>query len=85
MPDSNPQPLVTLQDVQDAVIANLPNLSQGSRYLLEDLVGKDRWHATQKGARSQLGQLYKEKVLAGEEPVYWVTCRSDNRQVYQLR
>ena len=85
MPDSNPQPLVTLEDVQDAVRDNLPNLSQGSRYLLEDLVGKERWHATRKGQRNQLGHLYRDLVSAGNEPVFWVKRRSDNRQVYQLR
>jgi hypothetical protein len=85
MPTNNALPLITVQDVQDAVRVNLPNLTHGQPYPLEDLVGTDRWQATHKGHRNQLGQQYKVLALAGEQPVRWVDTRSDNSNVYQLR
>jgi hypothetical protein len=78
-------PLITIDDVEEAMNANFSNLEHNTEYTLGDLVGKDRWLATHTGHRKQLGVQFKHLVLTTEQPVVWVRCGTDNSQIYALK
>ena len=85
MPTTSNSPLITLEDVLDALAANLPKLEHNQLYSLEQLVGKERWLATPTGHRKQLGTEFKQLVLNSDTPVRWVDRGLDNSQLYELK
>ncbi len=85
MTATNSSPLITIDDVVEAMHANWSRLQRDREYKLEHLVGKERWLATHKGHRPQLGHEFKALVLGGAQPVAWVRCGSDNNQIYKLK
>ena len=78
-------PLITIDDVEEAMNANLSNLEHNTKYTLEKLVGEERWLATPTGHRKQLGVQFKDQALRGDMPVTWVDRRNDNSQMYELK
>ena len=75
----------TLADVVNAVNANLPNLTQGKLYSLEQLVGEQYWGTIPKGRRTSLGQAFKAHATSGTLRVHYVDRSSSNKSMYELR
>jgi hypothetical protein len=78
-------PLITIDDVVEAMRANWSHLQHDQEYILEHLVGNERWLATHTGHRKQLGAQFKALAINGELPVRWVDRRDDNSQLYELK
>jgi hypothetical protein len=78
-------PLTTIENVVEAMYANLSNLEHNTEYTLEQIVGDERWLATHKGHRTQLGRQFKALARRGELPVSWVKSKDDNINVYVLK
>ena len=70
----------TIADVVNAVNANLPNLTQGNLYSLEQLVGEQDWSMIPEGLRRSLGQAYKALATRGTLPVFAWVKQGDHRQ-----
>jgi hypothetical protein len=85
MTATNSSPLITIDDVVEAMHANWPHLLHDQEYKLEHLVGEERWLATHKGHRPQLGRQFKALARRGELPVSWVKSKDDNINVYVLK
>ena len=78
-------PLITINDVVEAIHFRLPQLARNTPYTLEQLAGKKRWLATPSGHRKQLGHHFRVLEAKGYLPVRWFDRRSDNAQRYQLK
>jgi hypothetical protein len=78
-------PLITIDDVVEAMHANWSHLQHNQLYTLKHLVGKERWLATHKGHRPQLGSQFKALARREELPVRWVRSKDDNNNVYKLK
>ena len=85
MSTNNNSPLITIDDVVEAMHANLPDLQHDQEYTLEQIVGDERWLATHKGHRPQLGRQFKALARRGELPVSWVRSKDNNNNVYVLK
>ena len=59
-------PLITIDDVVEAMHANWSHLQRDQEYPLKHLVGNERWLATHKGHRPQLGHEFKALARRGE-------------------
>jgi hypothetical protein len=85
MTATNSSPLINLDRVLEAMYANLSNLEHNTEYTLEQIVGDERWLATHRGHRTQLGRQFKALARRGELPVSWVRSKDDNNNVYVLK
>ena len=75
----------TLADVVNAVNANLPNLTQGESYSLEQLVGEQDWDTIPEGHRKRLGREFKAHATSVILPVRFVDRTLSNKSMYELR
>jgi hypothetical protein len=69
----------------DAVISNLPTLTHGELYSLEQLVGEENWDRIPKGRRTNLGQAFKALAIGETLPVSFVRSNSSNKSLYELK
>ena len=74
----------TLADVVNAVDANLPNLTQGELYSLEQLVGEQDWDTIPEGHRKRLGREFKARAISGTLPVRYADRTTSNKSMYEL-
>jgi hypothetical protein len=74
----------TLADVVNAVNANLPNLTRGKPYSLEQLAGEQYWETIPKGRRNSVGQAFKALAGGGTLPVRYSHTTNGNITMYQL-
>ena len=74
----------TIDDVINAINANLPHLEFGEEYTLENLTGSEFWSHLSKGERTGLGIEFKAHAKATGVPVLWVGSTPTHKQLYQL-
>lgn len=74
-----------IDDLVDAVISNLPTLAHGELYSLEQLAGEESWDRIAKGARTNLGQVFKALAVGETLPVSFVRSNSSNKSLYELK
>jgi hypothetical protein len=85
MPTTSNSTQTTITDLLDALQKNLPSLSPGNNYILQELVGNAFWDLISTGRRKSLGHEFKALVDSGDQLVEGRGRRSDNCQVYQLK
>ena len=75
---------VTLNDVINAVTANMPNLQRDVDYTLEQLTGHTFWASLSSGQRKGLGIQFKAYSRQPGAIVTWTGSTPTHTQRYQL-
>lgn len=75
---------ITLNDVIDAVYANLATLRTNSDYTLEQLTGLQFWATLSSGQRKRFGIQFKAYAAQGGAMVAWNGTTSCHKQLYRL-